>query len=275
MELTSRRTPASSIRAFLSTRRGGIAVALACAVAAAAILLLAVTRYRASVRATHQSVTVLVANRLIPKGTSGTDIATGRFFTSETLAQKQVTTGALVDTAAIAGKVAARDILPGEQLTSAEFRSATGIAALLTPQQRAISLTLDQAHGLIGVLQGGDHVDVYGGFNVDEGSGPPRPVVRLLVPNVKVLQVSHSSGSIGSSSGQIGTTILAVNEKQSAMIAFAQDYGKVWLTLRGNGASNTQPVFMDLGAELLGLTPVQNASFNHRIVSAIAAKGTQ
>jgi hypothetical protein len=32
---------------------------------------------------------------------------------------------------------------------------------------------------------------------------------------------------------------------------------------------------MDLGAELLGLTPIQNAAFNRHIVSPIAARGTR
>ncbi len=274
MELTSRRTPAPDIRGFLSTRKGAVTVALACAVAAAAVLLVAVSRYRASVRAAQQNVTVLVTNRLIPKGTSGTAIATGGAFTTRSLTQKQVAAGAVSDTTAIAGKVAARDILPGEQLTAGEFTAASGIAASLTPSQRAISLSLDQAHGLIGIVKAGDHVDVYGGFNVDQGSGPVRPVVRLLVPDVKVLQASGTGGNIGGG-GQTGNTVLAVDEMQSAVIAFAQEYGKIWLTLRGNGATNTQPVFMDLGAELLGLTPVQNDAFNRRIVSPIAAKGTQ
>ena len=274
MELTSKRTTAPNMRAFLSTRRGTIATAVVCAILAGAVMLIAFSEYRASVKSSQQSVTVLVASSLIPKGTSGTAIATGGSFKAETLAAKQVTTGALADTAAISGKAAVRDILPGEQLTAADFAVASGIAAQLAPSQRAISLTLDQAHGLTGVVQAGDHVDVYGGFDVQQGQGPVRPVVRLLVPNVTVMQVSSGGGGIGGSS-QSGTTVLAVNELQSASLAFAQEYGKVWLVLRGNGASTTQPVFTDLGAELLGLTPIQNAAYNRNIVSPIAAKGTQ
>ena len=275
MELTSRRTGSPGLRAFLSTRRGAIAVSLLCAAAAGAVLVFAVTKYRSNVQASQRNLTVLVATRLIPKGTSGTAIATGGSFASQSLLKKQVVSGAMADTSAIAGKVAVRDILPGEQLTADEFSSASGVAAELAPSQRAISLTLDQAHGLTGILHAGDHVDVYGGFDVDQSSGPVRPVVRLLVPNVKVLQSSNAGGGIGGGSGQNGTTVLAVDQLQSALIAFAQEYGKVWLTLRGNGASSTQPVFMDLSAELLGLTPVQNAAFNQKIVSPIAAKGSQ
>ncbi len=274
MELTSRRAPTSGVRAVLSTRRGAIAVSLLCAVVAGAVLLIAVSKYRSNVQASQRNLTVLVATRLIPKGTSGTAIATGSSFTSQNLAKKQVLSGAVADTSAIAGRVAIRDILPGEQLTADEFAPASGIAAELAPNQRAISLTLDQAHGLTGILHAGDHVDVYGGFDVDQSSGPVRPIVRLLVPNVKVLQTSNAGGGIGGG-GQNGTTVLAVDQLQSATIAFAQEYGKVWLMLRGNGASTTQPVFMDLGAELLGLTPIQNASLNQKIVSPIAAKGSQ
>jgi Flp pilus assembly protein CpaB len=174
----------------------------------------------------------------------------------------------VADTSTIAGEVAVRDILPGEQLTTADFAAASGLAATLTPPQRAITLTLDQQHGLNGNLHAGDHVDVYGGFNVNQQTGPVVPVVRLLVPNVKVLQVTSGGGGLGGS-GQQANTVLAVDEMQSAMIAFAQEYGKVWLVLRGNGASATQPVFMDLAAELLGVTPVQNQQFNQNLFSRL------
>jgi pilus assembly protein CpaB len=255
------------MRGFLSTRRGAIAVAVLCALAAAAVLLVAISHYRASIRASQQTATVLVANRLIPKGTSGTAIATGGYFTAETLAHKQVSLGAVADTVQISSRVTVRDILPGEQLTAADFAAASGLAAALAPSQRAISITLDQQHAITGSLQAGDRVDVYGGFNVDQTSGPVRPVVRLLVPNVKVLQ-SSSAGGVGGG-GNNSTTTLAVDEMQSATIAFAQEYGKVWLTLRGNGASATQPVFMDLEAELLGVTPIQNLQFNQKLFSRL------
>lgn len=269
MSVTSRRAVAGpNFRSLLSTRRGAMAVALLCAVAAGAVLLIAISRYRASVRASQAAVTVLVANRLIEKGTSGAAIATGGYFTAESLGQKHVTAGAIADTGAISGRVAVRDILPGEQLTAADFAAASGLAATLAPAQRAISLTLDQEHGLTGALRTGDHVDVYGGFNVARGSGPELPVVRLLVPNVQILQVSSSGGGLGAN-GQNGTVALAVDEMQSAMIAFAQEYGKVWLVLRGNGASGTQPVFMDLEAELLGVTPIQNLQFNKNLFSRL------
>jgi pilus assembly protein CpaB len=232
------------------------------------VLLIAISKYRASVQSSQRTLTVFVTNRLIPKGTSGTAIATGGWYTSESLAIKHAALGAVTDTAAIAGRVAVRDILPGEQLTAADFAAASGLAAGLMPAQRAITLTLDQEHGLNGNLHAGDHVDVYAGFNVNQQSGPVIPVVRLLVPNVKVLQVTSGGGGIGGG-GQSGNTILAVDEKQSAMIAFGQEYGKVWLTLRGNGASATEPVFMDLEAELLGVMPIQDAQFNQKLFSRL------
>jgi Flp pilus assembly protein CpaB len=274
MELTAKRPYGPDLRRFISTRKGAVAIALACALAAGAVLVFAMARYRDSVRTSQSNVTVLVANRLIPKGTSGTAIATGGEFTAESVRHGQATTGAVADTASVSGSVTVRDILPGQQLTRADFATAAGITAELTPSQRALSLNLDQAHGLTGIVQAGDHVDVYGGFDVTQGNGPVRPVVRLLVPNVKVLQVQSAGGGLGGG-GQNGTTVLAVSELQSGEIAFAQEYGKVWLALRGNGASETQPVFMTLAAELLGLTPIQNAAFNRSIVSPIAAKGTQ
>jgi|SRR5579872_3230621 len=270
MELTSKRTPTPDLRGFLSSRRGATILALLCAAAAGVVLFVAIRQYRSSVHASQQSVTVLVANRLIQKGTSGTAIATGGEFTAESLGQKQVTAGAVADIASIGGRVAVRDILPGSQLTAADFAAASGLAAQLAPTKRGVALTLDPQHGLIGVVHTGDHVDIYGGFSVDQGSGPPRPILRLLDSNILVLQASSTSSGIGAN--QAPPVVVDVASTQVGALLYAQQNGQVWMVLRGNGATNTPQTFNDLGSELLGLTPIQNAAFNQAVVNALAAR---
>jgi Flp pilus assembly protein CpaB len=238
---------------------------------AGGIIVFAISRYRQSVNASAKQSTVLVAKGLVQKGTAGDALAAGQLFTSETIVQKQVSAGAVADSAALRGKVAVRDILPGEQLTLADFGAASGIAATLAPNVRAMSISLDQAHGLIGVLQAGDHVDVYGGFNVDQGSGKPRPVMRLLIPDVKVLQAASTGGGIGGGT-QTGNAVLAINDSQAGKIAFAQENGKIWLVLRPGNAAATPPTFDDLGSELLGSTPLQGA-VNKLVAAALARAG--
>ena len=55
--------------------------------------------------------------------------------------------------------------------------------------QRAVTIPLDAAHGMIGQVQTGDHVDVFAGFQVQpDGIGAAaRPVLRVLLQDVEVL----------------------------------------------------------------------------------------
>jgi Flp pilus assembly protein CpaB len=270
MEFTPRKPAAPDVRGFFNSRQAALAAAFACALVAAGIFVYAINHYRHSATSADAQSTVYVAKNLIQKGTAGNAVAGQGLATSTGILQKQVTAGAIADTTVIRGKVAVRDILPGEQLTLADFAVGSGVAASLAPNQRAMSVSLDQSHGLLGVAQAGDHVDVYGGFNVDQGS-KPRPVMRLLIPNVQVLQAAGGSGGIGGGGGQSASVVLAVNDAQAGMVAFAADNGKIWLVLRPGSGSTTPPTFNDLGSVLLGSTPIQGAGLD-RAIQALVAK---
>ena len=279
MQPTSQKPP--RLGGLLASRRATVITAVSCGLIAVGILLLAMNGYRNSVNASGQQSTVLVAMHLIQKGTSGNAIAAGQLAVPTTIVQKQVSAGAIADSGTLRGRVASRDILPGQQLTDQDFTAANGIAATLAPNQRAVSVSLDQEHGLLGTVQSGDHVDVYGGFNVDRPDGKPAPIVRLLVPDVQVLQTSSGTGNLGGG-GQTGTVTLAVTDTQSAVVSFAADNGKVWLALRPGNAASTPSTFQDLGAELAGwpaivsaaneqqLQQVTQSSLNQQIQKVIA-----
>lgn len=269
MELTPKKPVAPDLLRLLSTRRGTLTAALICALVAGAILVFAISRYRQSVNGANAQSTVFVAKGLIQKGTSGDAIASEQLFTPTNILQKQVSTGAIADAAALHGEVAVHDILPGEQLTLSDFAAGVGVATTLAPSDRAISVPLDPAHGMFGVLQAGDHVDVYGGFNVDQGSGRPTPIMRLLIPDVQVLQAPTVGGGIGGGS-QSGSVVLSVADVQAAMIAYASENGKIWLVLRPGNAATTPPTFVELGSVLAGSTPIQSPALNKKIQQIIA-----
>jgi pilus assembly protein CpaB len=250
MELTRKRTGGGGgdLRAFLSTRRGTIILATTCAVAAAAILVIAINQYRSSVSSANTQDTVLVANRVIQKGTSGAEIAASQLYTPTKVTTKSVSAGAIADAAALQGKVAVADILPGQQLTAADFAVSGGVATTLAANQRAISIPLDSSHGLSGVVASGDHVDVYVGFNVSGQNGVTGPVLRLLIPNVTVLEASTATGT--NSNG--GNVVLAVNDNQAAAVAYASDNGRIWLILRPGNGQNPVVTSATLQSILLG-----------------------
>ena len=242
---------------LLSTRAGTIAVAGGAALLAGIFIVVYLNRYRHSVKAQGAPVTVLVANRLIPKGTPGSAL-TPAYFERTTVRQSQLLNGAFSDAASIRGRVAAKDVLAGQQLTSADFTTAAkSLASDLSHEQRAIDVPLDSAHGMIGHIQAGDRVDVFVGFNVTaRGSGQSYPIARLFAQRVKVMDVAQKSGGLGNAN-QATNVSLRVNDAQAAAISYASDNGKVWLVLRPpTGAPPVRPGLVNIGTILLGIPPI-------------------
>jgi pilus assembly protein CpaB len=239
--MTRKRIAGSGFRGLLSTRQGALALAMLCALAATVILVFALGSYRKSVNTTVKQDTVLVATSLIQKGASGDVIAAQQQFKATPVLAGQVSVGALSDSTALRGRVAAADILPGQQLTAADFTTAgvSGFAAKLAPGQRAVSVSLDASHGLGGVVQAGDHVDVYGNY--------PLKGVGLAVADALVLAAPGSAASTTS-----GNTVLAVSIDQAPRLAYTSDNAKIWLVLRPGNATRPDLNLTDLESILAG-----------------------
>lgn len=246
--MPSTRTPLGrpSLGGLLATRRGAFALALLCALAAAGILLFATEKYRHVSTGPAKQDTVLVATAEIHKGASADIIASQRLYEVTPILASQVAPGAIVDAASLVGKIAATDILPGQQLKAADFAVPDGsVLSDLTPGERAVSVSMDPQHGLADVLQTGDHVDVYGSFSIPPGL----PVVSLLVANAVVLKAPNPASGGGSSSG---TVLLGISTALSPRVMWVADNGKVWLVLRGFGAVSPTPTITGLRAVVLG-----------------------
>lgn len=255
MELTGNRYTRPDWRKRLSTRRGTAMIALACAIVAGGVIVLAMSRYRSSVNASGNPETVLVATQAIPKNTPGAVLANSGMFKATQIVSKQVSAGAVADASLLQGKVAVRDISPGEQLTVSDFTSNGGIPAQLAPTERALTLSLDNQHGMLGLLNTGDHVDVYAGFGVQSGNGLTVPVLRLLMSDVPVIKAGTDSSASGVTGGSNTTSqvTLKVPDNQAGQLAYAQDNGKVWLVLRpANATSTAAPSTITLQSLLLG-----------------------
>jgi pilus assembly protein CpaB len=262
VELTGKNYTRNDWRKLLSTRRGTVIVAGVCALVAAAILLIAMNRYRHNVNTSGNQETVLVAGGLIQKGTSGDAIAAEQLFKPTSVAVKQASSGAIADTAQLHGKVATADIYPGQQLTASDFVAKGGLASELAPSQRAITVSLDQSHGMVGEIHSGDHVDVYAGVSIEPKGGRSEPTLRLLMTNIKVLQTgSGSSKGIGGGQNSTSGVTLAVSDTQAGALAYASDNGQVWLVLRpADATSSTSSAAITAQSLLLGSKPIAAGS---------------
>ena len=191
-----------------------------CALLAAAVLMVFLSRYRESVDSAAAPTPVLVATSLIQKGTSGDVIAEKRQFETVTRAAEDVKEGGIADPAVLAGKVATADIYPGQQITASSFVASTGtVLPKLADDQRAIAVPIDEAHGLVGQVQTGDHVDVLASYTTTNSStGQGQGVVKTMLQDKLVLRAGAKPIE-GSDEGNAAdkSIILRVSDREAVV----------------------------------------------------------
>jgi Flp pilus assembly protein CpaB len=258
METTEKPKRKLDLSKALSTRNGTLAVAGISALLAGALLMVFLNQYRDSTGDDGAPASVLVAERLIERGTSGDVLADEGMFRRATVPRGDLKDGAIVDPASIKGKVASGDVYPGEQLTTGQFTAAAPRALnKLDGDQRAIAIPTDAVHGNTAELRAGDRVDVFGGFNVDSvGGANDRPVLKPLMRNVLVLRAPGGGSNQPGSSGT--NVVLKAPDSKAAEFAFAADNGKVWLLLRPQaGGRDSDIPLVTLESVLFGVRPIQ------------------
>jgi Flp pilus assembly protein CpaB len=247
----------------LSSKNGSVIAAVATAALAGLIIMVFLNQYRDNVNKDGVPTPVLVASQLIEQGASGDSVGAEGLFKSEDVPRDQLKSGAVTDAATLKGKIATDDILPGQQLTAADFKPAgRSVVTKLGADERGMKNSLDAAHGMIGEIRKGDRVDVLSGFLVDSTIGRPRPILRTLMQNVLVLDApaKAASSGVGGNSGKPKEVTLRVSAKQAPKLAFASDNGKVWLVLRPqNGEDSNTQSLVTLESLLLNEKSIRSA----------------
>ena len=260
MEATHKRTsPLEGVRRFAGTRRGAVTIAAVSAALAGMLLLAFVSQYKKDVQAGTVEQPALVADRLIPKGTAGSVVVSDGLFKPASVQRETLESGALASASLLQGKVATRDIYPGEQLTAADFEAtADPLRSPLRGIQRAMDVPIDSAHGMVGELRAGDKVDVIAGFNAAGAStGRGRPELRTLATDILVLKAPEDSAKTqnGNASEKLSVRLTS---RQAAQVAFAADNGKVWFILRPPaGAKDQAPASVTLDSLLAGAPTIE------------------
>jgi Flp pilus assembly protein CpaB len=258
MQATQKRSLLDGLRRIAGTRGGAITIAATAALLAGIVLLAFTSRYKDRVQGGTVEHSVLVANRLIPKGTSGAVVVSDGLFKPSSVQGENVASGALASSAALGGKVATRDIYPGQQITAADFASnADPLRGQLSGVQRAIDVPIDDAHGLVGEVRAGDSVDVLAGFNTaNSNTGRGRPQLRTLIQDVRVLKAPDADAK--ATGRDTKDLTIRVTADQAAQLAFAADAGRVWFILRPPvGAKNPHPSSVTLEALLAGAPTIE------------------
>jgi Flp pilus assembly protein CpaB len=211
------------------------------AIAGALLVFAYVTSYRHDVQNGQEQVTVYVASRDIPEGTSGSDVA-GSYLEKQTVLKRNVITGAISSPSQLNTSAAKQTVLAGEQVTTRQFHpeNETGVLASLSGNQRAMTVTGDPDALLAGTVKDGDHVDVLTNIRyvVHTKTGQNstvdlrRVASRIVLRDLEVLKAPDDISSSGLNGTQKSVITLRLTDGESQKLMFAIKNGDWWLVLR-------------------------------------------
>jgi pilus assembly protein CpaB len=221
----------------MNYRAKNIGIAVALAALAAILTSVYVVNYKRHVQNGEGKVTVLVAARDIPAGTSGADVVDQKMLKEQTVPRKSVVAGAISSPDQLAQYVATQDVFEGEQVSTRRFAPPTeqGIRALIKGTQRAYQLSGDAHQLLAGTIQAGDHVDVVGTWVTGEGQSANgtgsdgTTVARVVLRNLLVLRAATGEGStakFAEGSGSNESVQLRLTDSQSQKLLWIEKNGR-------------------------------------------------
>ena len=192
----------------------------------------------------EKSTIVVVAKIAVPP----TSLINAEHLKTELWHQEKPPPGSFNTLEQVVGRVAATSILPGDLITDGKLApkgAVPGITALLSPNQRAMTVKVDEASGVAGFLTPGNRVDVV--VVVDKGAYNKDPIAKLLFQNLKVLGTGQKLENRPGDKPQIVPTVtLEVTPEQGESLALAAQEGRISLVVRGEG---DQQLVQTLGAD--------------------------
>ena len=224
-------TFSTKVSGKVSSRGWAIALGLGAIVLATILLIVYLDRYRARVGGNNAPTPVLVAKQTIPAGTPGSIVANQLMYAATTLPKKEVEEGAVASPEFLTGRAASVAILPGQQITAADFAASTSttVGSQITGTQRAISMSIDGIHGSTSQLRAGDEVDIYMDY---VRPGATETVITLFKPAVKILGVPTAQG---------GNLMLRVEARDVPDFMYAIDHTRLWFAIRPAAGAKKTP----------------------------------
>lgn len=206
------------------------------------------------------------------------DLLRQKEFPAAMLPENVVTPDMLKD---VLNKPVNRDVYPGEPILWSFLgvqKAANSLSQVIKPDERAVTISVDNVGGIDGYIQPNDRVDIYiltdvpvkkkqevlnkeGGVTTIEVEGKQQASF-LLLQNVIVLATGSSFGSGVVPTQQAYTTItLSVTPEEAGLLKFATGVGQLSLTLRNpqdfGEASKIEVFNMDSILDVAKLRDVQ------------------
>jgi Flp pilus assembly protein CpaB len=218
----------------MTYRVKNIGLAVLLAAFAGLLTIFYVANYKRHVQHDEKNVTVLVAARDIPAGTTGSEVVEQHYLKTESVARRTVVPGAYSKPDDLNSLVATETVYRGEQLTATRFGTQTelGIRAQLHGTDRAMQLDGSANALLAGTLQKGDYVDVVATFTTPDGS--QHHTSRIIARNLYVLEAPatpEGGGKLGSSTDTFSVQLRGSDDAMQA-VWYGRQVGDLSLLLR-------------------------------------------
>jgi pilus assembly protein CpaB len=183
--------------------------------------------------------------QMVPVVVATGDISSNTIVTPEmvrviSISEDKILPDAATDIAGVLQKVTIAPITKGEQIISTNLMdkgTAFGLAAIIPPGTRAMTITVDATDTVSEFLQPGNHVDIIA--TITEGS---ESVARTILQNVVLLAVNSNIQPAAQRSREqppaestetAARVTIAVTPSQAEMLVAAQQRGKLKIALRG------------------------------------------
>jgi pilus assembly protein CpaB len=187
----------------------------------------------------QEPVEVLVVTQSVAAGTTGTSASNAGAFELTQLPRDAVAEGALSSIEPVANQVALSPLFPGEQVLAQKFGPPSSSATAAIPEGKiGLSINLGDPERVAAFLRPGSEVAVFLTSN-DPDSGVPS--TRVLLPRVQVVATGSTTTLTRTTTDASGTQTeeqlpvalltLAVDQKESEKIIFAQDEGSLYFGL--------------------------------------------
>jgi Flp pilus assembly protein CpaB len=251
----------------------------------ALLAIVAVLFYTSNVQSKAKSaevrVKVLVATRDIEPGTTFAQVRSGHMLAQREVLQTDMLPGVLTQQAfdgdRLNGLVVSQKLYSGQQVPSAVFTNPIGATAGLQLQgtDRAIAFPFTKDSGLVGTLHPGDRVDVIACFscaNSAGGSANAKPVTRLLLRDIEVLQIPNSTDT-KLAAGDTSTIMLRATDVEAAKLLWVQQNATAWLVARPKTNGHNSDVNATVQAEAQLLDEGLNAKTIKKLGLSAAAIG--
>jgi len=130
-------------------------------------------------------------------------------------------------------RVVLRTIEPSEPILAAKITGPGGratLSTLISKDMRAVTIRVNDVHGVAGFIMPNDHVDVL--LTRNENNKNDDPITTILLQNVKVLGVDQDADEDKEKPSVAKAVTLEVTPRQSQKLALASRVGSISLTLR-------------------------------------------